>query len=196
MVTMGLFAAVWGVLGAAVVALTPPLPPPPPDLRSRTPDEVLVIDGQTLEIRAAPIRLLGVLAPDRSQQCQGGGRFWACGAMSRAALAELVKGQNVYCQIAGEQKVAQASRYDPLVGRCFVGRTDLAQTLVDQGQVLAVSPSPYAGLALQACVAARGVWAGRFEAPWTFRRRREGVLVSPLMIGAGSSTPCAKAVRP
>jgi endonuclease YncB( thermonuclease family) len=154
--------------------------PSPADLRSRTPDEVLVIDGQMLEIRATPVRLFGVLAPDRSQQCQGNGRFWACGAMSRAALAELVRGQNVYCQIAGEQKVVQASRYDPLVGRCFVGRTDLAQTLVDQGQVLAVSPSPYAGLALQACVAARGVWGGRFEAPWTFRRRREGVVVARL----------------
>jgi endonuclease YncB( thermonuclease family) len=157
---------------------------------------VLVIDGQMLEIRATPVQLFGVLSPDRSQQCQGNGRFWACGAMSRAALAELVRGQNVYCQIAGEQKVVQASRYDPLVGRCFVGRTDLAQTLVDQGQVLAVSPSPYAGLALQACVAARGVWGGRFEAPWTFRRRREGVVVAPLMIGAGSPTPCARAVRP
>jgi len=176
----------------------PPPPPPPPDITARSPSEVLVIDGETISIRTMRVRLFGVSAPDKSQQCETGlGRFVSCGAESKSALETLIAGQRITCKIAGEDRTlersssAATSGYVRLVGRCFSGRLDIAQALVDEGYLVAKSPSPYAGSALQACTAGRGLWAYRFEAPWTFKRRRSGVVVSPRMLGQSSGTPCA-----
>lgn len=191
------------VLGAsiALVALisssAPPPPPPPPEVRSRSASEIIVLDGETLSVRTMEVRLFGVSAPHKAQQCEtAGGRFVTCGLHARAALEDLVRGQSVYCQIVGVDSPGPDTKGDRLVGRCFAGRTDLAQALAEMGYLVAVTPSPYAALAVQSCVAGRGVWAYRFEAPWTFKRRRAGFVVRPRLLGQVGNVPCAWLSRP
>lgn len=191
------------IFSASDQSVVPPLPPPPPDITARSPAEVLVIDGETISIRTMRVRLFGVSAPDKRQQCESGaGRLLSCGAASKGALETLIVNQRITCKIAGEDRSVElaasavTSGFVRFVGRCLAGRLDIAQALVDEGFLIAKSPSPYAGSALQACTAAKGLWAYRFEAPWTFKRRRAGVVVAPRMLGQSSGTPCTVLSKP
>ncbi|APH56715.1 Hypothetical protein GbCGDNIH6_0897 [Granulibacter bethesdensis] len=67
-----------------------------------SPAQVAVVDGETLRVADTVIRLAGVSAPNRGQQCRtpDGSRF-DCGAASAEALAEIIKNRPVECEILG-----------------------------------------------------------------------------------------------
>lgn len=174
--------------GASHKALPPP--PPPPEIRTRVPSEAFVVDGSGVSIRTFRIVLMGVEVLDRSQQCQRGDRFEACGQYAARRLASLIQGKDVACAIAGEIPQSRV-----LVGRCAAGGMDLAQMLVDEGLAVGVRGTVYGASSLQACLGRRGAWAGAFEAPWTVRARAQGNAVAPKLLGAGAKTPCATSLK-
>lgn len=124
-----------------------------------------VIDGDTLEIGATRVRLFGIDAPERAQDCEdAAGRRWACGAAARARLTELAQAQ-VRC--TGRD----TDRYGRMVGTCAVEGSDLAAVLVAEGLAFANRKysADYVGLEDRARQARRGVWAGQAERPAEFR---------------------------
>ncbi len=89
---------------------------------------VAVVDGQTLRLHENVVRLLGVVAPMRGQECLGqdGTRF-DCGAAASEELAKLVRGHAVVCQLDGRDDAGFPQGY------CEAGGVSLNRAVVSAG---------------------------------------------------------------
>ena len=127
-----------------------------------------VIDGDTLELNGARVRLHGIDAPESAQTCIADGRRWRCGQRAVSALAQRISGQSVAC------KERDRDRYGRIVAVCRAGGKDLNARMVSQGWALAYRrySLDYVDEEASARTARRGVWRGRFVEPWDWR---EGV---------------------
>lgn len=132
-----------------------------------------VVDGDTLIVSDARIRLIGIDAPELGQTCRDNADFRvvACGAEAREVLQELVSGAPIRCQ--GTQR----DRYRRLLATCFdADGRDIGQAMVQLG--FAVAPqrwdSPYRSDEAFAKAQGVGLWATHFEDPADYRRRRPG----------------------
>jgi endonuclease YncB( thermonuclease family) len=117
---------------------------------------VAVVDGQTLRLRETVIRLYGVVAPMRGQQCTGAGAGavqFDCGAASSEALAALVRGHAVECRLDGRDEAGFPQ------GHCEAGGQGLNRAVVAAGWARA---DPRASELAAAEAAARaqhvGIW--------------------------------------
>ena len=128
-----------------------------------------VVDGDTLRIGDARIRLHGIDAPESGQTCtDASGRIWSCGPEATAALRELVGNRAVGCA------VRDTDRYGRLVAVCSLSGIDLNAWMVENGRALAHRRYSR-DYVLQEGVARaerRGLWRGGFVAPWDWRRGR------------------------
>lgn len=123
--------------------------------------------GDMLRISGKTVVLDGIEAPETTQRCRRRNGTWPCGAAAKEALATLVRGRRVTCDILGEQ--ANAKR-----ARCYVGDEDIAETLVRKGHVFAAGGfwSSYASVEDQAEEEKVGLWAGEAERPQEYRDKR------------------------
>ena len=85
------------------------------------------IDGDTLELSGARIRLYGIDAPESAQRCRAEGRSWACGREATRALARQVRGKRVACE------AHDRDRYDRIVAVCTAAGQDLNAWMVAEG---------------------------------------------------------------
>lgn len=133
---------------------------------------VRVVDGDTLEVSGARVRLFGVDAPEDAQACrEADGAPWPCGDWATDAARARWEGREAACE------VLETDRYGRAVARCEVAGEDLGAALVRGGMALAYLDYSRDYLPEQeAARAARaGLWRGSFEAPWDWRAaRREG----------------------
>ena len=125
-----------------------------------------VIDGDTIEVGAARIRLFGVDAPESAQRCVSGGRRWSCGEQATRALAGRIDGRSVACEERDQD------RYGRVVAVCRHGGQDINAWLVSEGWAMAYRrySTAYVGEEAEAKAAQRGVWRGKFVPPWDWRR--------------------------
>jgi endonuclease YncB( thermonuclease family) len=138
---------------------------PPP---SRFTTRVGVVDGDTLSMNGERLRIHGMDAPGMAQTCDGPAGRFGCGEAARAAMARILGSGMVSCVRLGTDQYRR-----PIV-RCHddQGR-DIGAELVRQGWALAFTrhSTDYAADEAAARAARRGLWAGRFEAPWDWRAR-------------------------
>ena len=187
----------WPALAAAasVTATIPvPSPPRPPDLASRDPIEVRVLQGDLLWIAGRRVRLAGIASIDRAQRCQVGGGFVTCGAKAAETLSQAVAGRNVRCTVVGEEASPYVRDPPVLSGLCQADGADLAAIVLAAGYAVSLPASGYRQMAMEACAARRGAWVGYVESPLTFRPRRSGASVAPVFIGAGARKSCLAAL--
>lgn len=91
-----------------------------------------VIDGDTFEIAGTTVRLQGVDAPERSDQCLGSqGQLFACGRWATARTRHLIADHPLTCIDLGERTHGRT------VAQCFLDGQDLGARLVEGGIVLA-----------------------------------------------------------
>ena len=140
----------------------------------RTPGEPMtgrarVIDGDSLEIRGASFRLFGIDAPERDQDCRDAQRkTYACGRAALRALAAIIADRDVTCN------PVDIDQYKRDVAVCTAGNVDLGEAMVRGGHALDYprhSRGRYAAAEREARDAGRGVWAGSFERPTTWRQQ-------------------------
>ena len=125
-----------------------------------------VIDGDTIAIGAARVRLHGVDAPESEQSCLADGKRWPCGQRAARALAGEIGGRTVACS------ERDRDRYGRLVAVCRHDGQDVNAWLVAQGWALAYRrySRAYVHEESSARAARRGIWRGEFVAPWDWRR--------------------------
>ena len=130
--------------------------------------EARIVDGDTIHIADTKIRLHGIDAPETRQECVGrNGVPYRCGVASTEALRVLIGSDPVRCE--GDTY----DRYKRLIAICYSGRINLNAELVRQGWALAYRrySKDYISAEKEAQAAKRGMWAGKFEPPWKWRRK-------------------------
>ncbi len=132
-----------------------------------------VIDGDTLAVQGTVIRLYGIDAPELGQSCRIGERAYDCGQIARTALLDLTAGASVRCKLgpASPQDSPEDSGADGRIGRCSADGYDLSEGMAYTGWALALRPvsKRYVVFEDRARAARRGLWKGRFVAPWDWR---------------------------
>src|SRR5262245_31494109 len=128
------------------------------------------IDGDSLELAGAQVRLFGIDAPEGRQDCRdGAGQRYPCGREAARALAAAVNGRSVTCTSV------EHDRYDRNVAICTVDGRDLGELMVRSGHAIELpqhSRGRYSAAEREARSAKRGIWGGTFEEPATWRRRQ------------------------
>ena len=144
-----------------------------------------VIDGDTIDVGAVRVRLHGVDAPESRQSCLAGERRWPCGEQATRALAGRIGGRTVSCE------ERDRDRYGRVVAVCHAAGEDLNAWMVRQGWALAYRKYSRAYVADESAAKAarRGIWRGRFVAPWDWRRG-ERLAVSQTMSAPTAGVGC------
>jgi len=117
------------------------------------------------KVGGIPVRLHGIDAPESRQTCERDGKTYACGKQATHALASLISGRSVQCEIVGRDDYARA------LGVCRVADTELNRTMVRDGWALAfIKYSDRDAADEDAAEAAKaGLWAASFVQPWEWR---------------------------
>ena len=128
----------------------------------------VVVDGDTLQVGGARVRLFGVDAPELSQMCGGGTSRVPCGQRAAQWLRSRVQGRTLQCA------AADTDRYGRVVARCGIDGADLGQSIVESGWATAYRKysMQYVAAEGRARAARRGIWALGFEGPEAYRRAR------------------------
>lgn len=128
-----------------------------------------IVDGDSLRVNGVEVRLHGIDAPELFQTCRNMlGKRYNCGKVARLHLAKLIGRHKVHCR-----KVT-TDRYGRMVAICKVNGWDIGKQMVRDGWAIAYVR--YSRLYVSAERAARrdrrGLWAGRFIEPSTWRRMK------------------------
>jgi endonuclease YncB( thermonuclease family) len=121
-----------------------------------------VVDGDSLELGATRLRLLGIDAPELSQTCNRDGVPWRCGEAAKARLASFVGAGHIECR--GSRK----DKYERLLVTCFDKALNINSEMVRLG--MAVTFGGYEMEEMRAREAHLGLWAGDFTRPIDWRR--------------------------
>ncbi|MEX0281376.1 MAG: thermonuclease family protein, partial [Arenibacterium sp.] len=93
---------------------------------------IRVIDGDTWQVGETRVRLFGIDAMERDQECTRSDQSrWACGRWTTKKVRALFEGREATCR-----KVT-VDRYGRVVARCFVKGRDVGRLLVQEGLALA-----------------------------------------------------------
>jgi endonuclease YncB( thermonuclease family) len=133
-----------------------------------------VVDGDTLTIGAAKVRLQGIDAPETDQIClSANGKPWTCGIEARDRLAAHIAGRKITCVSTG------IDVYRRELARCSVVDEDLNGWMVREGWALAYVKysSAYVAVEDEARTRQSGLWQGAFIAPWDWRHRNNKTVI-------------------
>jgi endonuclease YncB( thermonuclease family) len=102
--------------------------PAPPSAPTKLYYRVTVRDAGTLQSGGTTIKLAGITARDAEATCKDKkGRNWRCGAAGKSALAHLIHGRSVSCELP------KSGRPKDFPARCNVAGTDLSTWVVREG---------------------------------------------------------------
>jgi len=132
-------------------------------------NDVRAIDGDSLVLGNLEVRLLCLDAVELEQTCKDAGKHeYPCGKRALKALEDAIGGQRVEC--SGDM----ADVYKRPLVRCHAGATDLAAAMVASGWAVATCER-LAPLENEAREATRGIWRGKFQKPWNWRKKHPRV---------------------
>ena len=135
-----------------------------------------IIDGDTIKINSKKIRLHGIDAPEKKQVCKkpyitivffSFSKNYLCGQVSTDKLTKKINNQIIKC------KIKNVDRYKRLIGECYKKNENLNSWLVSNGYAVAYRKysKKYISNETNAKNNKLGIWQGKFEMPWNFRRK-------------------------
>ena len=135
-----------------------------------------VVDGDTIKINSKKIRLYGIDAPEKKQKCKktyltisfmSFTKDYMCGAVSTQKLIKKINNQKLNCNII------DVDRYKRLIGECFKRNINLNSWMVSNGYAVAYRKysKKYVSDEINAKNKKLGIWQGKFEMPWDYRRK-------------------------
>ena len=137
-----------------------------------------VTDGDTIKIDTLKIRLDGIDAPEKKQLCKRPYltifmfKFYEdylCGQKSTQALIKKINNQKITC------KISDIDYFKRLIGECYKGKTNLNSWLVSNGHAVAFRKysKKYVPEEILAKQEKKGMWQGKFEMPWDYRKSQK-----------------------
>jgi endonuclease YncB( thermonuclease family) len=121
-----------------------------------------------LDMAGTRIRLWGIDAPESRQTCEGrDGQTYECGRDSTAVMVELTRDRDLTCDNRGND------RYRRVVAVCRTEVGDINAAIVGRGWAVdwpRYSHGTYAREQEAARAEGLGIWSGRFEMPWDWRK--------------------------
>ena len=135
-----------------------------------------VVDGDTIKINSKKIRLYGIDAPEKKQKCKktyltisfmSFTKDYMCGEVSTEKLIKKINKQKLNCNIL------DVDRYKRLIGECFKRNINLNSWMVSNGYAVAYTKysKKYVSDEINAKNNKLGIWQGKFEMPWDYRRK-------------------------
>ena len=135
-----------------------------------------VVDGDTIKINSKKIRLYGIDAPEKKQKCKktyltisfmSFTKDYMCGEVSTQKLIKKINNQKLNCN------VIDVDRYKRLIGECFKRNINLNSWMVSNGYAVAYRKysKKYVSDEINAKNNKLGIWQGKFEMPWDYRRK-------------------------
>ena len=135
-----------------------------------------VVDGATIKISSKKIRLYGIDAPEKKQKCKktyltisfmSFTKDYMCGEVSTEKLIKKINKQKLNCNIL------DVDRYKRLIGECFKRNINLNSWMVSNGYAVAYRKysKKYVSDEINAKNNKLGIWQGKFEMPWDYRRK-------------------------
>ena len=135
-----------------------------------------VIDGDTIKIEKNKIRLFGIDAPEKKQQCQKSwlsisfltfNKSYQCGKVSTDKLNIKINNKFIIC------KSSTKDIYNRFIAECYKDKININKWMVSNGYALAYRKYskkfiPQENLAKKEKL---GLWAGTFEMPWEWRKK-------------------------
>ena len=130
------------------------------------PQEIRVVDGDTIHINGEKIRFTGIDTPELKQTCVKEGVKNPCGIIAKQILIKKIGDNKVKCIREGKD------RYKRTLAECFVNNVSLSSYLVKSGYALAyrryskkfVEDEEYAR------INKIGMWSMTFVYPWDYRK--------------------------
>lgn len=150
-----------------------------------------VIDGDSLMVRDAEVRLFGIDAPELSQTCTRAGQSWACGSAAADHLGRLIAGKQVTCSPVG------IDQYGRTLARCSAGSTEINRAMVASGYALAFRRYSFDYISAEETAKAykRGIWSGTFQLPSDVRRGADDHTYRPILEAPLRNNPVALSLR-
>ena len=135
-----------------------------------------VVDGDTIKINSKKIRLYGIDAPEKKQKCKktyltisfmSFTKDYMCGEVSTQKLIKKINKQKLNCNIL------DVDRYKRLIGECFKRNINLNSWMVSNGYAVVYRKysKKYVSDEINAKNNKLGIWQGKFEMPWDYRRK-------------------------
>jgi len=136
-----------------------------------------VTDGDTIRIEGKKIRFFGIDAPEKKQQCKkpwltisfiSFSKDYPCGQISTDKLKKKINNKLLIC------KWTNKDRYKRYIAECFKDKTNLNAWMVRNGYAVAYRKysKKYISNEINAKNEKKGLWQGKFEMPWDFRRKK------------------------
>jgi endonuclease YncB( thermonuclease family) len=133
-----------------------------------------IVDGDTVQIGASKLRLVGIDAPETDQLClNSAGKRWACGIEARDQLIQKAGGKVWLC------RTNSVDRYGRGLATCEVDGININRWLVREGWALSFVrySRDYDSDEALARQKHAGLWSGAFIAPWDWRSRNKGTVI-------------------
>ena len=130
------------------------------------PQEIRVVDGDTIHLDGEKIRFIGIDTPELKQTCIKKGNKNFCGVTAREILIEKIADNKVECISEGKDQ------YKRTLSECFVNNESLSSYLVRIGYAFAYRKYSKKFIIDEDFAKANkvGMWSMKFEFPWDFRK--------------------------
>ena len=134
-----------------------------------------VTDGDTIKINTFKIILNVIDAPEKKQKCKRPYleifififyEDYSCGQKSTEALIKKINNQKITC------KISNVDYFKRLIGECYKRKINLNAWLVSNGHAVAFRKysKKYVPDEILAKQEKKGIWQGKFEMPWDYRK--------------------------
>ena len=131
--------------------------------------QVIIVDGDTLELNGIKHRLHGIDTPEAGQKCnKSGGGTWRCGDAATKALIVLTRGKDVTCDNRG------LDDFQRVISVCVADGVNLNDTMVRRGYAWAFREfsNDYVSAETEARNARLGIWQAPTQSAKEFRTER------------------------
>ena len=130
-------------------------------------NSIRIIDGDTIILNSEKIRFYGIDTPEKKQKCKDrNGLSYPCGEFATNELKKIISSGRLFC------KKRATDRYGRSISICYVNGVDINSLMVKNGWALAYRKysRDYIDEEKEAKDKKMGMWAGKFIAPWRWRK--------------------------